>query len=969
MSATPRDNADPPQTPGGLETTRPRPLLYPVLAFIAGITISEAIGLTSPAVRNTSVWLAILIVTFSTLGNRVAAFLGKVLGSNVLSRRLCRFGGGSHEGNATPDTNKMNSGGRDARPTQVNMRASQRDARPTLLNMSAGAFVILAAGLLGFARHQAELNLPANHVVHYLAQEPVLTRLGGRILTPPLAAPAEKRNPFLTIEPSPRVRFVFEARELLTTDPPTLLCGLVRVSVEAERIEASAGDYVILTGELYRPIGPRNPGDVDWARWNRDQRIYACMSLENAVHVRRIGTEGLSVPAAISSWLRGRAQRLLLESFAPDDDDRSQRLLDALVLGQRSSAGRELNEVFLRCGALHFLAVSGFHVGVLMGFVWWIAVWLCRVSLRKTAAIMLAMLILYALLVEPNAPILRAATMGILLCLALLMRRPFCGWNWLALSGLCILCYNPFELFRAGFQLSFVQVIAIYTIVPRVYAFVTRRKPAVDLADAPEDVVDTNPLRRLVCGGIKLFKICRTPDSDSWSAFWFRTVYCWIAGLIVVCVIAWLIALPLTCRHFGRVAPWGTLQSILISPLVMATIVLGFLALLTQAIPGVAFVTATLLHGATSLLLKVADVLSGWSGAVIEPPAPPAWLIFASYALLAAGYAFSRRTRAEKTTEPPPFDPPLFNRKRVTALTAGLLYTGVWLLWILMPPTPRHDDPTLCVLAVGNGLSTLLVTPDGHALAYDVGSIHNTDAGETARRAARVLGARCFDTLALSHDNFDHYSGLPTLLAEWPPAEILTNPYHRAPLLDHPPIRAALASLPATPEIRNVKAGDEFNFASSAENPACAICVEILWPAADLPDSWRANDCSLLCRVTINGCRVLLTGDVERPALRELTNRHRDGRLDLRADVLIAPHHGAVIPNDTEDFYRVVAPRIVINSAAQRRPKLDELLQEVFGDQVQLYTTGETGAVLVNFQKDDTIAVDTPFAAQSTEQH
>lgn len=877
MSGSPRENADPSALPGDLEAARPHPLLYPVIAFIVGVSVSEYLGVAPADVR---IYVLVLGVM-------------SILTAFALAR--------------------------------------QRRVAPYF----AGVLVIFAAGLFGFARHQSELHLPTNHVSHYLTNEPVLTRISARILTPPQSAPAQAYNPFLPEAPSPRVRFVAEARELLTTDPSTPIYGLVRVSVEAEKLDAAAGDLVTLTGKLYRPIGPRNPGETDWARWNRDQRIYACMSIEDGVHVRKTGTVGLGPVAAASLWLRERAQRLLLESFTPEDDGRAPRLLDAMVLGQRSSATRELNDIFLRSGALHFLAVSGFHVGVLMAAAWWLLHRAAGLSTRITAAIMLVMLLLYALLAEANAPILRAATMGVLFCAALLTRRPFCGWNWLALSALCILCYNPFELFRAGFQLSFVQVIAIFTLVPRTHRFVTRR----------------------------VIGYAGDADADSWGGYIFRVVYRFVIGLIVVCTVAWLVALPLVCWHFGRVAPWGAVQSVMISPLVMVTIVLGFAALVTQAIPSAAIVTGALLHGATAMLLKSADWLSGWPWALIEPPAPPAWLAVASYALLAAGYVLSRRGQPKVENVPPPVERRIPDRKRLTALGAGAVYAGVWLAWVLLAPTPRRDDPTLCVLSVGNGLCTLLKLPGGHAFVYDVGTIHNSDAGETARRAARAMGVRRLDFLALSHFNFDHYSGLPTLLKEWPPDAILTNAYDHSMLKEHEPIRAALSTSRAPPKIVVRQAGESIAFPTKdAEEPRGDVLVEVLWPPADLPDSWRANDRSLVLRVTINGGRLLLTGDIERPALRELANRHIAGSLDLGADVLIAPHHGSVVPRDTEAFYKLVAPRIVINSAADRRPKLVALLSSAFGDGVRLYSTDENGAVLVNFKSDGELIVETAFA-------
>ncbi|MFQ5807294.1 MAG: ComEC/Rec2 family competence protein, partial [Phycisphaerae bacterium] len=409
---------------------RPLPLLLPALAFIAGIILSEFLGF-GRGMPPTVVFL-VPIVAILVLG--VLAARGK--GNTYVLH----------------------------------------------------AFVLVAALGVGYARHQAAIRLPSNHVAHLATDEPLLTRLAGRIVTQPTTFPADTRNPFLPFDPSPRTRFVLAASELRTTDPPTPISGYVRVGVEAEGIEARMGDAVVVTGRLYRPRGPRNPGETDWARWNRSQNIYAGLSVDGAVYVQRIEEGGSTVRGLIGS-LRAKAQSLLFEPFTQIESDQSMRLLDAMVLGHRSAAGRVLNEAFLRTGTIHFLTVSGFHVGVLAGSVWLLVRRLSRRGPRTAALITMIVIALYALIVEHNAAILRAATMGILLCVAQLTRRPFCGLNWLAFSALCILAYNPLELFRAGFQLSFVQVLALLTIVPRLYRLVVRRRTA---DEVPPDA-DTYP--------------------------------------------------------------------------------------------------------------------------------------------------------------------------------------------------------------------------------------------------------------------------------------------------------------------------------------------------------------------------------------------------------------------------------------------------------------------------------------------
>ena len=856
---------------------RPRPLVLPALAFMAGIILSEFLGLRPALIHNATLALSIVALV--------------ALGIVAVKRK-----------------------------------------EPLYLTH---ALIIVAAIGFGFTRHQSELRLPPNHISPFLADEPILTRLAGRIVTQPTMTPADKRNPFLPTEPSARTRFVLDATELRTTDPPTPITGFVRVSVEAEGLQVGMGDTVLVTGKLRRPIGPRNPGETDWARWNRLQGVYASLSVEAPVHVSLV--EAAS-PGSLRlfAFVRSYTQGLLFEPFAADDSDQSLRLLDAMVLGHRSAAGRQLNEAFLRTGTIHFLTVSGFHVGALAGAVWLLLRRVFGRSPRSAAVVTMVVIAAYALIVEHNAPILRATTMIMLFCLAQLTRRPFCSLNWLALSALCILAYNPFELFRAGFQLSFVQVVAILTIVKRAYGLLVRRRVEGDIP----------------------------ADADTWPGLFARWLWRWTAGLICVCTICWIVGLPLVLLYFGRFAPWGALQSIVISPLVMLTIVLGFLTLVTQMILApLGGAIGWLLHGATDLLLWAVEQLGQLPGTLVEVRSPPAVLVIATYVSFILCLLIWRRNPMGAAGQPEASlrrdgeTPERSVKKTAGGLLAGVTAACLWLGCLFPPPVDADEAYAIHVLSVGSGSAVLATTPERRVLLCDVGTLHNFDVGETVVRAARALGVRRLETIVISHGNYDHYSGLPTVLKSFPGARLRTDPYLEPSAAESPAVRQLLEMLPpASRPPATLRAGDHFTLGGAS--------VAVLWPPDDLGEDWRPNDRSLVLRIEANGRSMLIPGDIERAALRALLERHRSGRLDLRSDVLVAPHHGGVVPHDTAAFYEAVKPRVVVSSTSRRRPKLERMLRETFAGAVPLFSTRDSGAVTVRLTPAGEIEVETPFASQ-----
>lgn len=849
----------------------PRPLLVPAIALIVGIAVADQMGAVSASAR--------VVVLLAPL---VPAALFAVLAwRGVADRRLLH------------------------------------------------SIAALTALAVGFARHQGVLAVPSNHVSHGLTEEPVLTRLAGRVITPPIERPGERRNPFIPFEPPPRTDFVVAVDELRTTEPPVRVAGRVRVSVEATGLGLILGERVQLTGKLYRPRGPRNPGEFDWAAWYHRQGLAAGMMVESGVHVLRLP----DTPPRWSrfvAWLRTRASALLLEPQASYATEDGTRLLEVLVLGQRGAADRALNEAFLRAGALHFLAVSGFHVGALAAAAWWVVRHVLRRGRRTAAATTLVATVWYAIVAEPNAPILRAAVGVGLLALALMLGRPACTLNWLSAAAIVLLLANPHELFRAGFQLSFVQVLGLLTVVPAVWSrWIIRRRD------------DDPPREAISLWGIALQRLARA-----------------VAGLAVACLCAWVVSLPLTAYHFGRFAPWGSLGSLVLTPLVAATIILSLLSIAAGALwPPLGVLLAPLVHHITAALLRTVGWFEHVPATVIEHPPPPLWLVAASYVGLLVWVV-----RRPVSPDPLPRERPALVRTVVAVNVLGAIVLA-WIGWLVLPAGGRSAGYALHVLAVGNGVTAIWTTPQGHTAVFDVGTDTNTDVGETVARSLTALGPRRIDAAVISHANYDHYSGLPTLVVQrrvlrWFAGERFDaeklNAAGRDGVEGTPPSRSSPAHL-AAPE--RLRAGDRLAIGASV--------VEVLWPPADLDSTWSVNDTSLVLRAVVAGRSILLPGDIERPAITALLEAERAGSLSLRADVLVAPHHGSVVKNVTADFLAAVSPSIVMVSTRTPRPGFVALVRDVLGPATRVVLTGESGAATVRITPAGGIGLETPFAVTS----
>lgn len=783
----------------------------------------------------------------------------------------------------------------------------------------ARAAVLLLGVALGILRHQGATTLPPGHVAHVAEAAPFLTRIAGTVVTPPQISYAERRNDFLPYDPPPRTRFVLAAEALHVDAAPAPLSGLVQCRVDAALDALRPGDRVELTGRLFRPIGPRNPGDIDWRALQRREGIYAGLACDGAEYVR-----GLDQPVAWRRWIAAAQttlRGLLLEPYAAGDE--SADVLAAIVLGQRRDVSRQINDAFVRTGTVHFLAVSGFNVALLGAFVWWVVRRGIGLEVRATAVITALVIVLYGLLAEPNAPIWRAAVMGVLACVALFIGRPVAAWNWLATAVLVTLLWNPLDLLRPGFQLSFTQVATLLVAGPLL-------APWHDAARTEER---------------------RSRDVHSYGAWLRRTSGRALLAVLLVSTVAWLAAAPLSLWLFGRISPYGVLISAVLAWLVAALTIIGFLALLVGWMPLLGPPVQFVLRVLTDLLVAIVQWCAALPGATIEGAAPPPpALVLAYYAALIAALLLIRRV-AEHALP-----------RRIWWASGGVA-TALGLLGVLCGAAVRRSPPEcfgVHVLSVGSGSAIVLTSPSGRAAVFDLGTAHNQDASRAALRLLRVNCMRQVDLATVSHANFDHFSGMPQLASEVAIARLYAPPA----LLNQAASSRTVAKL--RDELQAHGHALEA-LAAGAQLEAAGARIDVLWPPDDLPAAWPANETSLVLKLTLGGRTVLIPGDIESAAQRALLDRHARGVIDLSADVLIAPHHGSSAPRETRDFLAAVRPGHVLVSTGKPRPDLPRIVAHVLGDGVPVLSTRELGALEIRIDAGGGLRVLAPFAANGSQ--
>ncbi|MFC7356634.1 ComEC/Rec2 family competence protein [Jejudonia soesokkakensis] len=296
--------------------------------------------------------------------------------------------------------------------------------------------------------------------------------------------PASQPNHFTTIlsENSPQI-LQLKITEILKPDRFT---NKYITEVEAVHSESSSGnlllniqkdslsekisiDNVLLIAEAPQIIPkPLNPNQFDYSRYMKTLEVYHQIRTKSAYIIHK--TKG-------SPSLRGRAERAreyILQKLKKTPltlDERA--ILQALVLGQRRDINSDLYADYAAAGAIHILAVSGLHVGILYFILLFLLKPFHYVKNGKIIQSVLIVLLLwiFAFVTGLSPSVTRAVTMFSLFALANTLQRETSSINTLFISFFILLLYNPNWLFHVGFQLSYLAVFSILWIQPKLNSY------------------------------------------------------------------------------------------------------------------------------------------------------------------------------------------------------------------------------------------------------------------------------------------------------------------------------------------------------------------------------------------------------------------------------------------------------------------------------------------------------------------
>ena len=276
----------------------------------------------------------------------------------------------------------------------------------------------------------------ANDIRNCITNQRKLATIRGQIVTEPYVNkyPGWKFARFKPGEPS--TSFYLRVSEVETVSGWMPVTGAVRVQVGGPVLDLQVGDNIQAYCWLDRFKPPANPGQFDSAAHLARRNVFLGASVKSRDGVKLLPSRPAGAWARLRIKVRQAATTALLGDLNPQDAGRG--LLQALLLGDRRDIDSDTYRAFGRTGLLHFVSLSGMHMGILIGMIWW----LCKtVGLMKpTRAVICAFAVgIFLLIVPPRAPMVRAAVICWVFCASIVFRRHSNPVNTLSLAAIILL--------------------------------------------------------------------------------------------------------------------------------------------------------------------------------------------------------------------------------------------------------------------------------------------------------------------------------------------------------------------------------------------------------------------------------------------------------------------------------------------------------------------------------------------------
>ncbi|MBR1948900.1 MAG: ComEC/Rec2 family competence protein, partial [Alphaproteobacteria bacterium] len=370
--------------------------------------------------------------------------------------------------------------------------------------------------------------------------------------------------------------------------------GKYRITQRSKKDDANIGDCVEMVGKIMPLSKEVMVGGYQFDRKGFFEGLKGTGFAESRWF--KIECENQSGPdfnAYIGNLRQDIAKRI--KSVLPKKEA---SIASAIISGERGEIDAQQYENYRNSGLAHFLSISGLHMSMLAGLMFFLIRFVLalvpsvalRIDTKKVAAIFAIVLSFIYLLISGQAiPAQRAFIMTFVVLLGVLFNRRAISMQTICLAGFIVLVLSPQVLISASFQMSFAAVMGLV-------AFYEKTSNAIS--------------RFLNVGALHRY---------------FRIVVLYILGVVISDFIASLMTLPFAVYHFNMVAVYTTLGNFLAGPII-GLIIMPMVLLSMLFMPfGIDTIFLKALGFGINLVNQITEYVSSLPNSALQVPSMPHW--------------------------------------------------------------------------------------------------------------------------------------------------------------------------------------------------------------------------------------------------------------------------------------------------------------------------------------------------------
>lgn len=351
----------------------------------------------------------------------------------------------------------------------------------------------------------------------------------------------------------------------------------------------------------------------------------------------------------------------------------------------------------------------------------------------------------------------------------------------------------------------------------------------------------------------------------------------YIKQMALVSIYANIIIIPIMMYHFNTVSFTFIISNIMASPILVIIVITGFLFIITSiTAKPLTRLIAIFIKPILSILIKISQICSKLPFSNILVVTPYMFNVISYYAIILYCIKSKKNNKCK--------------------IIIGLLIVLILINFIIyiFPQKLR-----IFFIDVGQGDSTLIITPDKKTVLIDGGGSDSFDVGEKVllpylldRRILKIY------YVLISHFDTDHCGGILTIMEKVKVKNIIISEQ-----AEHSENYERFKKLMIHKKIRliEVKKGDKIKIGRYSE-------FKILFPTSRLLSENPLNNNSIVAQFNYNNFKMLFTGDIEKLAEQQILKAEK---AEIRADILKVAHHGSKTSSIPE-FIKAVKPKIAL---------------------------------------------------------